>query len=87
MRDTIPPRFFSTFAHYAIEDDPSLVKEAIDSTEGELWKRAMKDEMESLRKNETCALVALPNGRKLIDNNWVFKKKLNAIGRVDKYNY
>eukprot|EP00253_Pinus_taeda_P021771 PITA_21771 len=45
----------------------------------------MVDEMASLRKNEAWGLVELPTGRKPIGNKWVFKKKKNAEGKVEKY--
>eukprot|EP00253_Pinus_taeda_P023158 PITA_23158 len=41
--------------------------------------------MTSLHKNEAWALVELPAGRKPIGSKWVFKKKTNAEGKVDKY--
>ena len=41
--------------------------------------------MEALDKNEAWDLVELPDGRKPIGNKWVFKKKLNATGNVEKY--
>ena len=41
--------------------------------------------MEALDKNEAWDLVELPNGRKPIGSKWVFKKKLNAAGKVEKY--
>eukprot|EP00253_Pinus_taeda_P024014 PITA_24014 len=52
---------------------------------GKLWKEAMVDEMASLHKNEACDLVELPAGRKPIGSKWVFKKKTNAEGKVEKY--
>eukprot|EP00253_Pinus_taeda_P026668 PITA_26668 len=45
----------------------------------------MVDEMESLHKNEAWDLVEFPTGRKPIGNKWVFKKKTNAKGKVEKY--
>ena len=45
----------------------------------------MVDEMASLHKNEAWDLVELPAGRKPIGSKWVFKKKTNAEGKVDKY--
>eukprot|EP00253_Pinus_taeda_P006417 PITA_06417 len=45
----------------------------------------MVDEMVSLHKNEAWDLVELPAGRKPIGNKWVFKKKTNAKGKVEKY--
>eukprot|EP00253_Pinus_taeda_P032605 PITA_32605 len=61
------------------------MKEAVDSEDGKLWKEAMVDEMASLHKNEAWDLVELPAGRKPIGNKWVFKKKVNTEGKVEKY--
>jgi len=38
-----------------------------------------------LGKNEAWDPVELPTGRKPIGSKWVFKKKLNATGKVEKY--
>ena len=43
------------------------------------------DEMASLHKNEAWDLVALSVGRKPIGRKWVFKKKMNAESKVEKY--
>jgi hypothetical protein len=45
----------------------------------------MDEEMEALDKNEAWDLVELSTGRNPIGNKWVFKKKLNAEGKVEKY--
>eukprot|EP00253_Pinus_taeda_P029183 PITA_29183 len=45
----------------------------------------MVDEMASLHKNEAWDLVELLAGRKPIGSKWVFKKKTNAKGKVEKY--
>eukprot|EP00253_Pinus_taeda_P011706 PITA_11706 len=45
----------------------------------------MVDEMESLHKNEAWDLVEFPAGRKPIGSKWVFKKKTDAKGKVEKY--
>jgi hypothetical protein len=45
----------------------------------------MEEEMASLDKNEAWDLVELPTRRKPIGSKWVFKKKLNAEGKVEKY--
>ena len=41
--------------------------------------------MEALDKNEAWYLVELLGGRKLVRSKWVFRKKLNATGKVKKY--
>ena len=45
----------------------------------------MVDEMASLHKTEAWDLVELPAGRKPIGRKWVFKKKMNVEGKVEKY--
>jgi hypothetical protein len=42
--------------------------------------------MASLNKNEAWDLVELLARRNLIGSKWVFKNKLNAYGKVEKYN-
>eukprot|EP00253_Pinus_taeda_P036294 PITA_36294 len=61
------------------------MKEAVDSEDGKLWKETMVDEMVSLHKNKAWDLVELLAGRKAIGSKWVFKKKKNAEGKVEKY--
>eukprot|EP00253_Pinus_taeda_P005277 PITA_05277 len=80
-----PFAFCSNFALFFTNDDPRTVKEAMDSEDGKLWKEAMVDEMASFYKNEAWDLVELPAGRKPIGSKWVFKKKTNAEGKVEKY--
>jgi len=77
--------FYSNFSLSINEDDPRTVREAVDSEDGKLWKEAMVDEMTSLDKNEACDLVEFPTGRKPIGRKWVFKKKMNVEGKVEKY--
>jgi hypothetical protein len=69
---------------YITNDDPRTVREALDLEDGNLWKRAMDEEMASLDKNEAWYLVELLAGRNPIGNKWVFKKNLNAEGKVQK---
>ena len=47
-------------------------------------EEAMVDEMVSLHKNEAWDLVELPTRRKPIRGKWVFKKKVNVEGKVEK---
>eukprot|EP00253_Pinus_taeda_P028800 PITA_28800 len=45
----------------------------------------MADEMASLHKNDALDLVELSSERKPIGSKWVFKRKTNVEGKVDKY--
>eukprot|EP00253_Pinus_taeda_P010978 PITA_10978 len=80
-----PSALCSNFALSVTDDDPRTVKEAVDSEDGKLSKEAMVDEMESLHKNEAWDLVELPARRKPIGSKWVFEKKKNEEGKVEKY--
>ena len=80
-----PFAFYSSFSLTITDGDPRTVREAVDSEDGKLWKEAMVDEMTSLHKNEAWDLVELPAGRKPIGRKWVFKKKMNVEGKVEKY--
>jgi hypothetical protein len=79
-----PSDFHSNFSLSIIDDDPRTVREAMDSEDGNLWKKAMDEEMEALDKNDAWDLVALPSGRNSIGSKCVFKKKLNEEGKVEK---
>jgi hypothetical protein len=45
----------------------------------------MVEEMDSLDKNEAWDIVELPAGRKYVGSKWLFKKKFNEEGKVEKY--
>ena len=80
-----PSAFCSNFSLTITDHDPRIIREAVDSEDGKLWKEAMVDEMASLHKNEEWDLVELPTGRKPIGRKWVFKKKMIVEGKVEKY--
>eukprot|EP00253_Pinus_taeda_P002633 PITA_02633 len=46
----------------------------------------MVNEMASLHEKEAWDIVDLSTGRKPIGRKWVFKKNMNAKGKVEKYN-
>jgi hypothetical protein len=80
-----PPDFHSNFALSITDDDPRTVREAVNSEDSKLWKKAMVEEMDALDKNEAWDIVELPAGRKSVGSKWLFKKKFNAQGKVEKY--
>ena len=41
--------------------------------------------METFDINEASYLVKFLDGRKLVGRKWVFKKKLNMLGKIEKY--
>jgi hypothetical protein len=80
-----PPDFHSNFSLSITDDDPRTVREVVNSEDSKLWKKAMVEEMDSLDKNEAWDIVEFPVGRKLVGRKWLFKKKFNAQGKVEKY--
>jgi hypothetical protein len=61
-----PPYFRSNFALSITDDDPRPVREAVNSEDSKLWKKAMVEEMDALDKNEAWDIVELPGGRKYV---------------------
>ena len=55
------------------------------SSEYPIWKTSMKEEYQSLMKNETWELVNLPPGRKVVKCKWVFKTNFATDGYPMKY--
>ena len=45
----------------------------------------MKEELKAIERNKTWKLVDPPKGCKPIGVKWVFKKKMNAQGKIEKY--
>jgi hypothetical protein len=80
-----PSYFYSNFSLSITDDDPRTIREVVDSEDEKLWKKAMVEEMTTLDKNEAWDLVELSTGRNPIGRKWVFKKKLNVEGKVEKY--
>jgi hypothetical protein len=69
-----PSDFHSNFSLSITDDDPRTVREAVDSEDGNLWKKAMDEEMEALDKNEAWDLVELSTGRNPIGKNGYLKR-------------
>ncbi|GJT27321.1 retrovirus-related pol polyprotein from transposon TNT 1-94 [Tanacetum coccineum] len=53
--------------------------------EDEKWVQAMNAEMTAIERNHTWELVDPPAGTKPIGVKWLYKTKLNELGKVDKY--
>lgn len=74
------------FGHaFVAGSEPKNYNEALESVESSKWKEAMDDEFRSLVKNQTWQLMKLPEGRKVIDNKWVFKIKEFPNGEIERY--
>ena len=58
-----------------LEGEPRTFKEAMNSTEGLMWKEDIKSEIDSILHNHTWELDDLPPGCKPLSSKWVFKMK------------
>lgn len=81
------PDRLNTKSFKAKEEDyePKTFKEASESTDAGKWLEAMKDELESIRDNETWELSDLPEGKNAVGSKWVFKLKKDETGRIVRY--
>jgi hypothetical protein len=53
--------------------------------EHKVWVDAMKEEYDSIMKNETWELTELPENKVPIGCKWLFKSKFNVDGSIDKH--
>jgi len=66
-------------------EEPKTYTEALMGPESERWLDAMRSEMESMRENQVWNLVDPPDGVRAIECKWIFKKKIDADGKVHIY--
>nr|GFC71685.1 retrovirus-related Pol polyprotein from transposon TNT 1-94 [Tanacetum cinerariifolium] len=59
---------------------PLTYQEAVACEDSSKWKAAMKEEMDSFRKNKTWELVDHQAGQKLVTCKWLFKIKEGIEG-------
>jgi hypothetical protein len=76
--------FFSAREEDSMEN-PKTIEEALNGEEGDQWKKAIDEEMATLKKMGTWELADLPEGRKPIGCKWVFVKKRDEKGNLIKY--
>ncbi|XP_074271616.1 putative mitochondrial protein AtMg00820 [Silene latifolia] len=57
----------------------------MNSDDSDKWINAMKEEMESMAKNEVWELVNLPVGHKAVGCKWVFKTKRDSLGNIERH--
>ncbi|CAI7877602.1 unnamed protein product, partial [Closterium sp. NIES-53] len=76
---------FAFFSPVEMPGEPATLKEALESSDAEEWKKAMESELKSIEENGTWELVELPEGCKAITSKWLFKIKSNADGNIERY--
>ncbi|CAI7907074.1 unnamed protein product [Closterium sp. NIES-54] len=76
---------FAFFSPVEMLGEPTTLKEALESSDAEEWKKAMESELKSIEENGMWELVELPEGRKAITSKWLFKIKSDADGKIERY--
>ncbi|CAI7734823.1 unnamed protein product [Closterium sp. NIES-53] len=76
---------FAFFSQVEMPGEPATLKEALESSDAEEWKKAMESELKSIEENGTWELVELPEGRKAITSKWLFKIKSDSDGKIERY--
>ncbi|CAI7769757.1 unnamed protein product [Closterium sp. NIES-54] len=76
---------FAFFSPVEMPGEPENLKEALESSDAEEWKKAMESELKSIEENGTWELVELPEGRTAITSKWLFKIKSDADGKIERY--
>ena len=87
LRNRKAPEYYGEWANAVNKStpEPITLKEALSSKKNEKWRDAMKDEINSLKRNNVWDLIQLPEGRKAIGCKWLYKIKYNADGNVERY--
>jgi hypothetical protein len=84
-----PPRryddFVSSVSLVTNNEEPTCYQEAMEVSDSEKWKEAMKEEMDALERNGTWDLVELPKDRKIVGCKWVYKLKKGVDDKVERY--
>lgn len=65
------------YCYRAVCGLPQTFREAMLSPEAPWWKRAMEEEISSLKENDTFELTTLPQGRNAVGGKWVYAIKEN----------
>jgi hypothetical protein len=84
-RQRVAKSFSNDFIVYLVEDTPTTISEAYSSPDADLWKEAVRSEMESIMSNGTWEVADRPYGCQSIGCKWIFKKKLRPDGTIERY--
>ena len=65
--------------------EPTTYSEAIRAADLEMWRKAMNEEIESLKSMGTWEVTPLPADRKAISCKWVYRIKRDTDGNPTRY--
>ena len=61
--------------------EPRIVRDALEDDD---WYKAMEEEIQQIKKNNTWSLVPKPEDKNVIGTKWVFRNKLDEKGEVTR---
>jgi hypothetical protein len=67
------------------EGDLKMLQEAQSSVDWPLWKEAMDRKIVTLEHAGTWTTVPCPTGKNIVGSKWVFRRKRNTDGSIEKY--
>jgi hypothetical protein len=76
--------FGDDYIVYLVDDIPRTIEEAYSSPDADLWKEAVRSEIDSIMSNGTWEIIECPYGCKPIECKWVFKKKFRPDGTIER---
>jgi hypothetical protein len=85
FRKSKKPKRFSSYATCMTKllyEEPTTFEEAVQKKQ---WKEAMKEEHQSIMKNDVWEIVFRPKEKSVVTSKWVYKIKHVAYGSMDKY--
>lgn len=68
-----------------IEPDPKTYNKAMNSVKHVEWKEAADAELATLEENRTWTIVPRTNDIKSLHTKWVFKRKTDANGNLERF--
>lgn len=71
-----------TQEHNNVFEDPNTYEQAIKSQNSAEWSKAMDDEMDSLKHNNTWDLIERPVNRHIVSSKWVYRRKIDTRGGI-----
>uniref|UniRef100_A0A8D9B1F5 Copia protein n=1 Tax=Cacopsylla melanoneura TaxID=428564 RepID=A0A8D9B1F5_9HEMI len=72
----------NTYVDYSL---PQTLDDVEMSPERDNWIKAMEEEMSALHENRTWNLTENPGNKNVIKCKWVFQKKFNSEGNIEKF--
>ncbi|UYV62601.1 hypothetical protein LAZ67_2001282 [Cordylochernes scorpioides] len=73
------------FSEVKYSPDPKDAEEALSGKDSYFWRKAMREEFDSLIENKTWELVDPPKGQNVIGSKWVFKRKYSSDGSLERH--